>query len=88
MRCMNTSSVLPSRGSHKLDLVPRLERLRQVRLRRAMSQRELARAAGLSPDTIRRLEGSAEAQFETLRKLAKALNVEPADLMAPGEIGS
>jgi transcriptional regulator with XRE-family HTH domain len=52
-----------------------------------MSQRELARAAGLSPDTIRRLEGTAEAQFETLRKLAKALNVEPAELMVPEQTG-
>jgi DNA-binding Xre family transcriptional regulator len=74
-----------SLGSNKLDLVPRLERLRQVRLRRAMSQRELAKAAELSPDTIRRLEGTAEAQFATMRKLAKALNVEPAELMAPGQ---
>jgi len=80
---MRTKSELVSRGSSKLDRVPRLERLRQVRLRRALSQRELARAAGLSPDTIRRLEGRAEAHFETLRKLARALDVEPAELMAP-----
>lgn len=63
---------------------PRLPRLRPLRVRKALSQRELARAAGVSADTIRRIEAQgASAQFPTVRKLAEALGVEPAELMAP-----
>jgi transcriptional regulator with XRE-family HTH domain len=45
--------------------------------------RELAQLAGVSPDTIRRIERhDADAHYATIRKLAAALDVEPIELMA------
>jgi transcriptional regulator with XRE-family HTH domain len=59
-----------------------LPRLRAVRTLKAMSQHDLARASGVSPDTIYRLETEQrEAQPRTTRKLAAALGVDPAELM-------
>ncbi len=60
-----------------------LPRLRQVRERRLMTIRELAGAAGVSTNTVVRLERGLPAEFRTVRKLAEALRVEPQDLMAP-----
>jgi transcriptional regulator with XRE-family HTH domain len=63
----------------------KLSRLRAVRERRALNQRELAREAGLTPATLSRIEaGLQEPYMSTVRKLAAALGVEPADLMEPG----
>jgi transcriptional regulator with XRE-family HTH domain len=60
----------------------RLPALRHLREERALSQEELARLAGLSRATIVSLEtGKAGAQYATIRKLAKALGVELAELM-------
>jgi transcriptional regulator with XRE-family HTH domain len=64
--------------------VPKLPRLRAIRHRKALSQRDLAAAAGVTPATIARLEsGEVDARHVTVRKLARALGVEPADLMEP-----
>lgn len=60
----------------------RLVRLREWRERRAMTQKELAVAAQVTQATVSRLE-----QFQhdptprTVRKLARALNVDPQELM-------
>ena len=63
-----------------------LPRLREIRERRALSQRELSKLAGVSRVTIVRLEAGGEDPFPTtVRKLATALNVDPADLMEPIE---
>ena len=63
-----------------------LPRLREVRARRALSQRELSKLAGVSRVTIVRLEAGGHDPFPTtVRKLASALDVDPAELMAPGE---
>jgi DNA-binding Xre family transcriptional regulator len=63
--------------------VPRVPRLRELRIASALSQRELADAAGVNKDTIRRLESTgASAQFDTLRRLAIALGCQPKDLLA------
>jgi len=53
------------------------QRVKEVRKRRGLSQRELADASGVSLSTIRKLEqGEREsARLETLRKLAHALRV-------------
>ena len=53
------------------------DRLREVRKRRGLSQRELADSAGLSRSTVQLLErGEAgEVRAETFRKLARALGV-------------
>lgn len=68
------------------DAVVKLTRLRFVRERKAMTQRELAARAGITHVQISRIEnGDAEPYPSTVRKLAAALNVEPAELMEPAE---
>ena len=62
----------------------KLTRLRAIRERAALSQRELAELAGITPVQISRIErGEAEPYATTVRKLAAALKVQPADLMEP-----
>ncbi len=57
------------------------DRLKRLRNERNLSQRELAKAAGLSPATIFKLENDlAEPHPSTIRKLAKALEVAPSEL--------
>ena len=57
------------------------ERLRQIRLEQALSQRDLSRMTGVAHDSISQLEtGKREAQPKTIRKLAEALEVEPKSL--------
>ncbi len=58
------------------------ERLKALRIRRALTQEELGQRAGLSKNAINRLEvGKAEPRMSTLRKLAKALDVDPSELV-------
>ena len=56
--------------------------LRRLRTDRALTQDELAEAANVARSTIGLLEGGKEASMPTLAKLARALGVEPAELMA------
>jgi transcriptional regulator with XRE-family HTH domain len=59
-----------------------VEKLKGLREDRVVSQRELARMAGLAYGTVWRLEnGFPEARTGTIRKLANALGVEPRDLV-------
>ena len=65
-------------------VMPRVdgEKLRQLREARFLSHRDLARKAGVSPTTILNLEAErVEAQRRTIRKLAQALEVDPAELV-------
>ncbi len=56
--------------------------LRDLRRRRVLTMDELAEKAGVGRNTIWRLEhGVMGAQPRTIRKLAKALGVEPEDLV-------
>jgi transcriptional regulator with XRE-family HTH domain len=58
------------------------ENLRQARTRRLLTQDELAEKAGVSQSTIANIErNNAEPQFRTIRKLAKALDVDPTELL-------
>lgn len=60
--------------------------LRRLRLEKALTQAELAQAAGLQRNTIARLEAHPTekgADMRTIRKLAAALDVEPAALLRP-----
>jgi transcriptional regulator with XRE-family HTH domain len=59
------------------------DRLRKVRDKRLLSQRELAERAGLSPTTILKLESGRvdEPHPRTIRKLAEALEVDPDELV-------
>jgi len=53
------------------------ERLAELRERRALTLRELSDMSGIAADTINQIElGHRKARPSTLRKLAKALNVE------------
>lgn len=59
-----------------------LSNLQNLRIRAALSQRDLAKKAGVAHTTIVRLEGG-DPNFlpSTLRKLARALHVKPAELI-------
>ena len=62
----------------------KLERLRQLRERRALSQAELAERAGITRTALSRIESCAvDPHAATVRRLAAALGVEPEALMAP-----
>jgi transcriptional regulator with XRE-family HTH domain len=62
-----------------------MARLRELRRRRVLTLEELAAKAGVGRNTIWRLEhGVMGAQPRTIRKLAKALDVEPEDLVKTG----
>jgi transcriptional regulator with XRE-family HTH domain len=55
--------------------------LRDIRLSRAFSQRDLAEKAGIAPKTIVDLEqGRQEPRLRTIRRLAEALGVEPLEI--------
>ena len=59
--------------------------LGELRRRRVLTLEELAQKADVGRNTIWRLEhGVMGAQPRTIRKLAKALNVEPEELVAMG----
>jgi transcriptional regulator with XRE-family HTH domain len=58
-----------------------VEALRELRRQRGLSQQELSRATGVAQNTISEIErGHREPQGSTLRKLARALDVEIVDL--------
>ena len=57
-------------------------RLRELRRTRVLSMRELEELSGVSYNTIWRLEtGRTGAQPRTIRRIAAALGVEPAELV-------
>jgi transcriptional regulator with XRE-family HTH domain len=63
------------------------ENLRRLRLGRFFSQAELARRSGVHAVTITRLEaGRTAPSTRTVRALATALEVPPADLATPEEV--
>jgi transcriptional regulator with XRE-family HTH domain len=58
------------------------QRLRQLRIERALSLRALGERSGVTFATINNLEnGNRPARLVTIRKLAEALGVEPKELM-------
>jgi len=58
------------------------DRLKNLRIRRALTQQELAKRAGISSNALNRIElNKAEPHMSTLRKLAKALDVDPTELL-------
>lgn len=78
----STLSELPiTMHSSTVGHVPRLIRLRELRLRAALTQADLAEVAKVSRTTIVRLEaGDPNVLPTTLRRLAKALRVKPTEL--------
>ena len=58
-----------------------MARLRDVRVRRLLSMRQLAKEAGVAPTTVYLIEsGRRLPHYGTIRKLAAALEVEPAEV--------
>jgi transcriptional regulator with XRE-family HTH domain len=58
------------------------DRLKNLRIRRALTQQELADRAGVSSNALNRIElNKAEPHMSTLRKLANALDVDPTELV-------
>jgi transcriptional regulator with XRE-family HTH domain len=58
------------------------ELIRLLRRRKGWTQRDLAQAAGVTQTTIVRLEkGKRGAMISTIRKVAEALGVPPAELL-------
>jgi transcriptional regulator with XRE-family HTH domain len=63
-----------------------VQRLKELRRQKVLSMRELEQMSGVSYNTIWRLEnGLTGAQPRTIRKIAKVLGVEPAELITEGE---
>ncbi|WP_165874282.1 helix-turn-helix domain-containing protein [Rubrobacter taiwanensis] len=62
------------------------EKPKRLRQEKVLSQRELARLSGLTQATVWRLEnGFHRVHPKTIRKLAKALEVEPLELVKKEE---
>ena len=58
------------------------KKLKEVRIRRLLTQEELAEKAGLSPSTVVNIERDrSEPHFSTIRRLALALEVDPTSLL-------
>jgi transcriptional regulator with XRE-family HTH domain len=58
------------------------DRLKNLRIRWALTQRELAERTGISTNALNRLElDKAEPHMSTLRKLARALDIDPTELV-------
>jgi len=59
------------------------DRLKRLRRRRMLTQEQLAEKSGVGITTVNRIEtGTVEdPHFSTLRKLARALDVEPRELV-------
>jgi transcriptional regulator with XRE-family HTH domain len=64
-----------------------LTRLKQLREEAVLTVHELAEASGVSDDTISKIEnGQRVARPNTLRKLARALDVSPQELRRPARV--
>src|SRR5438445_6733054 len=67
--------------------MPFPEKLRRARLGQFLSQAELARRSGVHPLTVTRLESARTApSTRTVRALAQALGISPAELATPEEV--
>ncbi len=63
------------------------DKLKEIRTRRFLTQEELAERAGVSPATIVRVErNQAEPHISTMRKLARALDVDPTELLGEDDV--
>jgi transcriptional regulator with XRE-family HTH domain len=60
-----------------------VELLRELRRRRVMSISDLSEVSGVHRNTIHRIEQGKPAYTSTTRKLARALDVDPAELVGP-----
>ncbi len=57
-------------------------KLKKLRTRRFLTQRQLAAKAGVSPTTVYKVEkNEVEPHFSTILSIAEALGVDPAELL-------
>ncbi len=87
---MSTNATLPATPAEEHlktpeELMAERPSLTTLRLRAAMSMNELARRAGVSPNTVMDIERGARPHMATMRKLATALGVAPQDIAWPGD---
>jgi transcriptional regulator with XRE-family HTH domain len=67
---------MPTMGAVKIG-----DRLKELRERKLLTQAELGAAAGVSRDQVSRIErDEVDPRFSTIRKLARALDVDPSEL--------
>src|SRR5579872_4276678 len=72
---------MPSTALAKRPVRLRVVALRELRLSRVLTQKELAQAAGVSKKTVNDVERfKIRPHPQTLRKIARALGVEPGQL--------
>jgi transcriptional regulator with XRE-family HTH domain len=65
-----------------LTMVQIGDKLREARTRKLMTQQELAHKSGVGVTTIVRIErNQVDPQFRNIRKLAKALDIAPTELI-------
>jgi transcriptional regulator with XRE-family HTH domain len=63
-----------------------MDRVRELRIERGLSQAKLAARAGIDPSTVNQIEtGKRSPSANSLNKLARALEVEVADLFPKGQ---
>ncbi len=70
------------RELYKVVMEVDVDKVKRLRKERVLTIRELANEAGVSKTTISNIEnGQSEAYPSTIRKLARALEVQPSDLV-------
>jgi transcriptional regulator with XRE-family HTH domain len=70
------------RNVYKVVMEVDVDKLKRLRKERVLTIRELANEAGVSKTTISNIEnGQSEAYPSTIRKLARAFDVTPSDLV-------
>ena len=70
------------RELYKVAMEVDVNKVKRLRKERVLTIRELANEAGVSKTTISNIEnGQSEAYPSTIRKLARALEVQPSDLV-------
>jgi len=70
------------RGLYKVVMEVDMDKVKRLRKERVLTIRELADEAGVSKTTISNIEnGQSEAYPSTIRKLARALDVTPSELV-------
>jgi len=73
---------LKNRKRQKMKNTELAKKIKELRSRKGMSQEELAETSGLNLRTIQRIEnGETEARGDSMKRLARALNVTPDELI-------
>lgn len=79
---------MTERDEPELPFVALGERIRDVRVLRRLSQAEVATRAGIHRSRVSQIESGQQLSVETLFRLARALDVHPADLLDDRDEGA